>query len=120
MPSGPPQSGDLSASLLGDVLPWLGILALLAIVGWLAIVFVRRRIRRSDEDEAPFTLDDLRRLHREGKLSDAEFARTRDAMIAATRRALARDGAIDAGVGRADATRRRPGTGGSTGPGSRR
>ncbi|MCE2885467.1 MAG: hypothetical protein LW806_11290 [Planctomycetaceae bacterium] len=63
------------------------VLGLIAVVvaGWFAIVRIRAWMHTSEDTSAPFTLDDLRRLHREGKLSDAEFQRAREAMIGAVR-----------------------------------
>jgi len=63
------------------------VLGLIAVVvaGWFAIVRIRAWMQRSEDTSAPFTLDDLRRLHREGKLSEAEFQRAREAMIGAVR-----------------------------------
>jgi hypothetical protein len=63
------------------------VLGLIAVVvaGWFAIVRIRAWMHTSEDASAPFTLDDLRRLHREGKLSDAEFQRAREAMIGAVR-----------------------------------
>lgn len=61
-----------------------------AIVGFI----IWRRFTRDTEPtvtpDTAFTLADLRRLHREGQLSDEEFERARAAIIAQTRAALAR------------------------------
>ena len=68
------------------------VLALVAVVvgGWFAIV----RIRAWMKDEAPsgqvFSLDDLRRLHRAGQLSDEEFERAKEMMIGSVRKAPSR------------------------------
>lgn len=62
----------------------LGLIAVV-VVGWFAIVRIRAWMHTSEDESAPFTLDALRRLHREGKLSDAEFQRAREAMIGAVR-----------------------------------
>lgn len=74
-----------------DLLQNIGgaLIALLVVVvaGWFAIVRIRRWMRAEVDESKPFTLDDLRRLHREGKLSDEEFQRARDSMIAAVQRA---------------------------------
>jgi hypothetical protein len=66
------------------VLTWsvvlLGLLALAAVV----VALLRRlNVGESMESDAPpFSLHDLRKLHREGKLTDEEFQRARSAMIA--------------------------------------
>jgi hypothetical protein len=62
----------------------LGLIAVV-VVGWFAIVRIRAWMHTSEDTSAPFTLDDLRRLHREGKLTEAEFQRAREAMIGAVR-----------------------------------
>jgi len=62
-------------------------LALVAIVvvGWVVIVRLQRWMKSDADSSEAFTLDDLRRLRREGKLSEAEFARAREAMIGSVR-----------------------------------
>ncbi|HMN95755.1 MAG TPA: hypothetical protein PKC43_05830 [Phycisphaerales bacterium] len=87
---GVPTGQDLLPSLL----PALGVLAALAVVGTVTIAVVRRRMRSAaDERNVPFTLDELRRLHREGKLTEDEFARARQSMLDAAKRAMARTSA---------------------------
>lgn len=83
-------AADSASALLGDVLPWLGLLALLVVAGWLVILVLRRRLASDEEAQAPFTLESLRELRRSGQLTEEEFSRAREAMIASTRRALER------------------------------
>jgi flagellar biosynthesis/type III secretory pathway M-ring protein FliF/YscJ len=57
---------------------------LLALVGYLVVR--RNRARAGTDDGLPptgFTLDALRRLHREGQLTDEEFARAKARLTAA-------------------------------------
>jgi hypothetical protein len=68
----------------------LGLLAVV-VVGWFAIARIRAWMRTSEDESAPFTLDDLRALRRDGKLSEEEFARAREAMIGAVRSGLGRE-----------------------------
>lgn len=68
-----------------DILAWLtGIIvvaAILAVIG----MKIYRSYKREDSGAAPaFTLADLRRMHREGQLSDAEFEQAKAAIIGAT------------------------------------
>jgi hypothetical protein len=49
------------------------------------VVHVRGWMKASGESGEAFTLDDLRRMHRAGEISDAEFQRAREAMIGAVR-----------------------------------
>lgn len=84
-------------NLLQSIGGALVVLVVVVVVGWFAIVRLRRWMRSEADDPRAFTLDDLRRLHREGRLSDDEFQRARDAMIQAVQRAAARqDGAESA------------------------
>jgi hypothetical protein len=59
--------------------------ALLAAAGWLVHRTVRRGLDRSDAVPPPFTLAQLRSMHREGQLSDAEYARARAQLLARSR-----------------------------------
>lgn len=72
----------------------LGALVAITIVillaGWIAHRLMRRGLGDATAPAVPFTLGQLRRLHREGQLSDAEFERARAATIA---RSLASAGA---------------------------
>jgi hypothetical protein len=61
----------------------LGAAAALMVLGWLVMRHNRAR-PATDEDasDAGFSLDDLRGLHRQGLLTDEEFARIKARMIA--------------------------------------
>jgi hypothetical protein len=75
----------LQADLFTSVAPPLLGLAAIVVVGWLVVIAIRKWMRAGDEVSGPFTLDDLRRLKREGKLTDEEFARAREALIGSVR-----------------------------------
>ena len=62
----------------------LGLIAVV-VVGWFVVVHVRNWMKSSEESGEAFTLDDLRRMHRAGEISEAEFQRAREAMIGAIR-----------------------------------
>ncbi len=69
--------------LFGDLLPWLFLLAGLAVVGGIVILLVRRWLG-ADGDLPPaqgFTLQQLRELHASGCLDDAEFEKTKAQLI---------------------------------------
>jgi uncharacterized membrane protein len=73
----------LAGYSLGMILLILAGLAVLAFVGFLVAMRLRRWARDPHADaEIPFTLEDLRRLHREGRLTDEEFRRAHDSMLA--------------------------------------
>ncbi|MFZ9880513.1 MAG: hypothetical protein ACO3QC_03825 [Phycisphaerales bacterium] len=75
---------DSSSGLASTLLPLLG-LFVLVVAGWFAVVRVRRWMRDTSEDAAAFTLEDLRRLRRDGKITEDEFNRAREAMIGSIR-----------------------------------
>lgn len=79
-------AGDLNSSagdLFQRIWPTLLVLAAVAIVGGLFAMWLRRRLASKDEGAtAGFTLEDLRRLHRSGEMSDEEFAKAKEAMLA--------------------------------------
>lgn len=69
-------------------------LALIAVVGvgLFVAVMIKRWLQQGEEPIATgFTLSDLRRLHKTGKMSDEEFERARAKMIEAAQRAAQRD-----------------------------
>lgn len=67
-------------------------LTVVVVIGWIAIARIRAWMRPSEEADEGFSLADLRRLHREGKLTDGEYERAHAAMIASVRnRPIARD-----------------------------
>lgn len=74
-------TGD-SSSLFGDLLPYMGILLGIVIIGGIILYKIRRSIRDEKVGSVDgFTLEDLRNLHASGKLTDQEFQQAREAMI---------------------------------------
>jgi len=102
-PAGIAPTGLDPASGVRGVLAWLGVLAVAVIIGWLLVVFIRRRLGRDTEDQLPFTLESLRELRRSGRITEAEFDRAKAAMIDATRRAIARSASEKGNSGKAPA-----------------
>lgn len=96
------------AGLFQDIgLPLLG-LVMVVVIGWVAIVKIRGWMRGNADNAKPFSLDDLRRLRREGLLSEEEFEKARSMMLASVGGARhgANDGATDgAAAGTASAKR---------------
>ena len=70
----------------------LGLVALI-VIGLVVVSHVRRRLNAADEPDASggFMLSDLRRLHREGQMSDEEFEKAKARVVDAAKRAAARD-----------------------------
>ncbi len=70
----------------GGALVWTGVLAVVIVIGCMALLHLRRRLLGVTDDTADgMTLEDLRRLHTQGRLSDEEFARLKDQLISASR-----------------------------------
>lgn len=62
---------------------WLIVLVVLLLGAGVGVVWVRRRLSPHEDFHGEgFTLGDLRRLHKEGKLSDDEFERAKSGLIA--------------------------------------
>ena len=64
--------------------PLLGLIVVV-VIGWFGIVRIRRWMKGEAESNEPFTLNDLRTLRSQGKLSEEEFVKARDAMIGSVR-----------------------------------
>ena len=59
---------------------------MLVIAGWITVWQVRRRLTQPDESSgAGFTLSDLRRLHREGQMTDAEFEQAKAKVLSSSK-----------------------------------
>lgn len=61
-----------------------GLLVVLLVVGYIGVSMLRRWMRRGPVERTamPFTLEDLRTMHRDGQLSDEEFNRARERLLA--------------------------------------
>ena len=67
-----------------------GVLVVIVLLGAVAVMFARRRMKGDDGDiadvpAAGFTLGDLKRMHEAGQISSAEFERARNKVVAATK-----------------------------------
>ena len=73
---------------MGSVLVWSLVLVGLLLVLFVAVAQLKKRLIKPDDGASGgFTLSDLRALHRAGKMTDAEFERAKEAVVAAARRA---------------------------------
>lgn len=101
------QSGGESELFARILIPCVVLIGLI-IVAWIVVALVRRRTSASDLETAsnmPFTLDALRRMHAEGKLTDDEFDRAKARMLhRATGKAPLPATAADLTAGAADET----------------
>ena len=76
-----------------SVVLWSAVLLVLLGVGLVWGMRFKRRMTQEDDGDAPpmgFTLGDLRRMHRAGQLNDAEFAKAKDKIIEAAKKAAER------------------------------
>ena len=72
---------------------WMSlILIVAAIVGFIAVIQVKRWVNKPDQSPATgFTLSDLRSLHRSGKMTDEEFEKAKALIVAAAQKAAQRE-----------------------------
>ena len=62
-------------NLFGDMLPWLGLLVLIVLLGGGVAIWIRKRMANSgDSGTIGYTLEDLRVLHSRGELSEEEYS----------------------------------------------
>ncbi|MBT4584763.1 MAG: hypothetical protein HOC93_06755 [Phycisphaerae bacterium] len=71
----------LLGSVLQEILPSTILLIVLVIIGGVIILRARKMAKGSPKSEMPFTLAELRKLHKRGELSDEEFKRAKASMI---------------------------------------
>ena len=83
----------IAANDVGPIIVWSLLLIVFLVLMFVAIVYFKKWLSKDDEDSASdigFTLGDLRRLHKQGKMSDDEYEKARVKMIAATKAAAER------------------------------
>jgi hypothetical protein len=76
---------DLLEFVRGVVLP-LAVLLAIVIAGWFGIRWIGKWSRSDGSDRVPFSLEDLRRLRREGAISEEEFERAKEQMLSVAKR----------------------------------
>jgi uncharacterized membrane protein len=77
------QSTAPAGNLFGDLLPWLGLLVVIVLIGGGIAIWLRRRLMSGDSaGSVGFTLGDLRELHARGEISTEEFEKAKSQMIA--------------------------------------
>lgn len=74
----------------GDIFVWAAVLIVVLFVGFGALAFYRKWMRSTDSTTGGggFSLSDLRRLHREGKMTDEEFEKARAIIVGPMKAAM--------------------------------
>lgn len=128
--SGSVTTAQASSGATLDVLFWAGVLIVVVVLGGLVMMWLRSRMFRADDQDAASgasgMLEDLRRAHRAGTLSDEQFQRARDRVLSAAQGKPASGRAGHHEVTEDGAVRAKPGfdltgqplPGGRSGPGS--
>ena len=83
---------EVSSERIAGVVAWSVGLLLALVLGMVAAARLKRRLRQDDVQPAAasgFTLSDLRQMHRSGQLTDAEFERAKEKVVAAAQKAAA-------------------------------
>jgi hypothetical protein len=88
-----PRSIMLGATDITTVLTLVGIMVAVVVVTTVVLMFARRRLLAAGgkATSAAGVMEEMRRLHEEGKLSDAEFAAVRTRMAGKVQAAVAED-----------------------------
>jgi hypothetical protein len=84
---------EMSSQRIASVIAWSVGLLLALVLGMVGAARLKRRLRQDDFQPAAasgFTLSDLRQMHRAGQLTDAEFERAKEKVLAAAQKAAAR------------------------------
>ena len=74
------------ASMFSELLPAIIILFIIAIVGSVIVLQVRKMLHRSPDQSITFSLRDLERLRDDGSLSEDEYEKARQSIIDAARK----------------------------------
>ena len=77
-----------------SVIIWSCVMIVVIVVGFAIVLRVRKGLSEEEPPSGPstgFTLSDLRKLHRDGQMSDEEFERAKTKIVAAARKAAERD-----------------------------
>jgi hypothetical protein len=83
----------LAEANIAPAIFWSLVILVLLIVGMMAAVRLRRKLKQEDVTAAPvagFTLSDLRQMHRAGQITDAEFEKAKEKVVLAAQKASAR------------------------------
>jgi hypothetical protein len=82
--------GDLSSQQWKQILIACGILVVALLVGFVVVSLLKRYAAKDDTASAGFTLSDLRRLYKEGQMSEEEFNKAKAMVVESAKRAAER------------------------------
>ena len=68
-------------SVLREILPATILLLVVLIAGGVVIMRARKMVKRKSNNELPFTMNQLRQLHKNREIDDEEFERAKATMI---------------------------------------
>jgi uncharacterized membrane protein len=79
------ENSVIAALKTGDII-WISVvLAVILVVGIIAMVWAKRRFGTSDDfdrnSQIPFTLEQIRRLHQQGQISTEEYQSLKEQII---------------------------------------
>jgi hypothetical protein len=70
----------------GSIVVWALVLVALLVVGWIVVAYVRKWMLAPDETGGSgFTLSDLRRMHKGGRMTDEEFEKAKALIVGAAK-----------------------------------
>ena len=72
-------------SVLREILPATILLLVVLIAGGVVIMRARKMVKRKSNNELPFTMDQLRQLHKNREIDDEEFERAKKSMLKSLR-----------------------------------
>jgi uncharacterized membrane protein len=70
-----------AGELFNSILPWLGVLALVVVVGGVVLTVIRRSMRSETGSKEVFSLQTLRELRASGELTEEQYEKARLAII---------------------------------------
>lgn len=76
-----------AGELFNSILPWLGVLALVVVVGGVVLTVIRRSMRAESGSKEVFSLQTLRELRASGELTEQQYEKARLAMLGQVGRA---------------------------------
>ena len=74
------------ASGFADVLPAIILLLAFTIVGGFLILSIRRKLKQPPKNSVAFTIGDLKKLRDEGSITDEEYERAKQSIIASIKK----------------------------------